>query len=98
MNHPRLSDAEREALQDEYSVMPAAISDEGISRQAMDRVVEMAKGYLKERDVAREALKAWLALADYSMQTFGVEPHPDEKSVIEKARKALAFRADGSEQ
>jgi hypothetical protein len=29
MNHPRLTDSEREALQDEYSVMPAAISDEG---------------------------------------------------------------------
>lgn len=31
--HPSLSDSERQALQDEYSVMPAAISDEGISRR-----------------------------------------------------------------
>lgn len=90
MNHPRLSDAEREALQDEYSVMPAAISDEGISRQAMDRVVEMAKGYLKERDVAREALRNYMG--SHTAAHHGI---PCPCGICKEASKALSFRADG---
>lgn len=93
MNHPRLSDAEREALQDEYSVMPAAISDEGISRQAGDSLAEIAKNAIKERDVAREALQELYERITWSPDC-GMSSS-DYEEMLERASAALEFRADG---
>jgi len=44
-----------------------------------------------------EALDRWLALADYSISALGVEPHGEEKVVLELARAALAKARSGDE-
>lgn len=40
------------------------------------------------------ASKAWLALADYSMEAFGISPHGDEKPVMDALREAIR-KAEG---
>lgn len=72
-----------------------------LTQQAFDRIAEMAKNAIKERDVAREALKRIHDKYD-AYRAKGVGPAPVQYQgvvdAINQSREAIVFNAEESGQ